>query len=193
MPNDNSNLAPNDIIRLAKQMKTDQLLQKLQHDRELLVTRSEIEGIDNQQEISKLEKEISQLQRQQKDHKSDSGFIQENFKKQVILKERLSTLEQKRETVQLEVYQSLKDEYESELKELTNKLDSILKQIEISRQQTQPLIQVLKYRMEELSVRKDVENIPEEEFTERKKKLELESDEKMKYLAALEYIVQQVK
>ncbi len=193
MPNDNSNLAPNDIIRLAKQMKTDQLLQKLQHDRELLVTRSEIEGIDNQQEISKLEKEISQLQRQQKDHKSDSGFIQENFKKQIILKERLSTLERKRETVQLEVYQSLKDEYKSELKELTNKLDSILKQIEISRQQTQPLIQVLKYRMEELSVRKDVENIPEEEFTERKKKLELESDEKMKYLAALEYIVQQVK
>ncbi len=193
MPNDNSNLAPNDIIRLAKQMKTDQLLQKLQHDRELLVTRSEIEGIDNQQEISKLEKEISQLQRQQKDHKSDSGFIQENFKKQSILKERLSTLERKRETVQLEVYQSLKDEYESELKELNNKLDSILKQIEISRQQTQPLIQVLKYRMEELSVRKDVENIPEEEFTERKKKLELESDEKMKYLAALEYIVQQVK
>ena len=193
MPNDNSNLAPNDIIRLAKQMKTDQLLQKLQHDRELLVTRSEIEGIDNQQEISKLEKEISQLQKQQKDHKSDSGFIQENFKKQIILKERLSTLERKRETVQLEVYQSLKDEYESELKELTNKLDSILKQIEISRQQTQPLIQVLKYRMEELSVRKDVENIPEEEFTERKKKLELESDEKMKYLAALEYIVQQVK
>lgn len=193
MPNDNSNLDPNDIIRLAKQMKTDQLLQKLQHDRELLVTRSEIEGIDNQQEITKLEKEISQLQRQQKDHKSDSGFIQENFKKQIILKERLSTLERKRETVQLEVYQSLKDEYESELKELNNKLDSILKQIEISRQQTQPLIQVLKYRMEELSVRKDVENIPEEEFTERKKKLELESDEKMKYLAALEYIVQQVK
>lgn len=193
MPNDNSNLDPNDIIRLAKKMKTDQLLQKLQHDRELLVTRSEIEGIDNQQEISKLEKEISQLQRQQKDHKSDSGFIQENFKKQIILKERLSTLERKRETVQLEVYQSLKDEYESELKELNNKLDSILKQIEISRQQTQPLIQVLKYRMEELSVRKDVENIPEEEFTERKKKLELESDEKMKYLAALEYIVQQVK
>ena len=47
--------------------------------------------------------------------------------------------------------------------------------------------------MEELLIRKDIENIPEEEFVERKNKLETEIDEKEAYLTALEYLVQQVK
>jgi hypothetical protein len=192
--NNDINFDPNDIINLAEQMKRGQRLQKLQHDHELLVTRSEIEGIDNQSKIKEIEKEISELKQFQKsDQSKESDVFRENFEKQAILKERLSKLLQKRKTVQPEVYRSLKDEYESELRELTNKIDLIIKQIEIARQQTQPLIQVLKYRMEELLIRKDIENMPEEEFIERKNKLETEIDEKEAYLTALEYLVQQVK
>jgi hypothetical protein len=174
-------------------MKADQKLQKLEEDLELLVVRSELEGIDNQEEISRLKLEVSQIKIQPKGNGSESGVIQNNFKKQALLKERLTKLEQKRDTVQPEVYQSLKEEYELELQEINRNLDLILKQMEIARQQTQPLIQVLNYRLEELMVRKDIENITDDDFSQRKKKIEDELDEKKDYLAALEYILQQVK
>ena len=193
MSNQNLDLNPLDIISLMKRMKADQKLQKLQHDLEILVVRSELEGLNNQEEISRLEIEVSQLQNQQKENESQSGIIQNNFKKEALLKERLSKLEQKRKTVQPEVYQSLKEEYEQELQELNRDMDLILKQMEIAGQQTQPLIQVLNYQLEELIIRKDIENIADDEFSERKKKIKDELNEKKEYLAALEYILQQVK
>jgi hypothetical protein len=193
MATENRDLNPKDIIGLMKLMIAEQKLQKLQHDLETLIVRSELEGINNREEISRIETEISQLQNQQKENEPESGIIQNNFKKQELLKERLSKLEQKRETVQPEVYQSLKEEYEQELQEINRNLDLILKQMEIARQQTQPLIQVLNYQLEELIVRKDIENIADGEFSERKKQIEDELDEKKDYLAALEYILQQVK
>ena len=193
MSNKNVDLNPSDIISLMERIKADQKLQKLQHELEILVVRSELEGLNNKEEISRLEIEVSQLQNQQKENESQSGVIQNNFKKQALLKERLSKLEQKKETVQPEVYQSLREEYKQELRELNNNLDLILKKMEIARQQTQPLIQVLNYQLEELIVRKEIENIADDEFSDRKKKIEDELEEKKEYLKALEYILEQVK
>ena len=139
--NNDINFDPNDIINLAEQMKKGQRLQKLQHDHELLVTRSEIEGIDNRSKIKEIEKEISELKQfQQSDQKKESDVFRENFEKQAILKERLSKLLQKRKTVQPEVYRSLKEEYESELRELTNKIDLILSDSNRRAGQQQPAL-----------------------------------------------------
>ena len=52
-------LAPDVIISIAEKIKSEQLLQKLQEEHEMLNVRSEIEGIDNKEEINRIASEIS--------------------------------------------------------------------------------------------------------------------------------------
>ncbi len=186
-------LTPDAIIQLVEQFKSENRLSMLQEEHEILLVKSEIEGISKQAEIEKLETEISSIKRQNSETSSKANLLMENFRSQTILKERLEKLEQKRNTIQLEVYQALKDEYLTELNKLTENLGVFMKKLEIARQQTQPLIQVLNFQIEELAVRKEVEDLSEDDFNARNTELKADLENKMNYLSALDFILKQVK
>ncbi|MCK4848729.1 MAG: hypothetical protein KAT16_06895 [Candidatus Heimdallarchaeota archaeon] len=184
-------LTPDVIISIAEQIKSEQLLQKLQEEHEMLGIRSEIEKIDNKEEIGKIEIEISKLK--EVETSKDTSFLTQIYPKQSQIKKRLEKLEQRRSTIQQEVYQSLKDEYLLDLSLVSEQLNTAVKQLEIARQQIQPLIQVLKFQIEELAVRKDVEDLTDDEFNKKNSTLESELNEKEKFLSATEYLLQQVR
>ncbi len=186
-------LPPDAIIKLAEQLKAESKLSNLQEEHERLLVKSEIEGIDKQAEITKLEEEISTLKEQSTESSQDSNLLVENFRNQTVLKKRLEKLEKKRDTIQVEVYQALKDEYMTEFSQLNENLSRFLKKLEIARQQTQPVIQVLNFQIEELAVRKEVEDLSDEEFNKRDQELKSDLELKTSYLAALEFILKQVK
>ncbi|MHA2154131.1 MAG: hypothetical protein ACXABU_02245 [Candidatus Hodarchaeales archaeon] len=186
-------LTPDAIIQLVEQFRSENRLSMLQEEHELLLVKSEIEGISKQAEIEKLETEISSIKRQNSETNSKTNLLIENFRSQTILKERLEKLEQKRNTIQTEVYQALKDEYLTELNKLTENLGVFLKKLEIARQQTQPLIQVLNFQLEELAVRKEVEDLSEDDYNARNTELKTDLERKMNYLSALDFILKQVK
>lgn len=186
-------LTPDVIISIAEKIKSEQLLQKLQEQHEMLSVRSEIEGIDNKEELNRLANEISKLNEKEDELYEDSGFLTKIYPQQSQIKERLEKLEKRRTTIQQEVYQSLKDEYLSELNSITEQLNTAIKQLEIARQQTQPLLQVLKFQIEELAVRKEIEDLSDDEFNEKHSQLQAELTEKENYLSAIDYLLLQVK
>jgi chromosome segregation ATPase len=186
-------LTPEVIIGMAEQIKSEQLLQKLREKHEMLKIRSEIEGIDNKEELENISNEISKIKEEEVESSKDSSFLTKIYPKESQIKKRLEKLEKRRPTIQPEVYQSLKDEYLSELNSVSEQLNLAVKQLEIARQQTQPLIQVLKFQIEELAVRKDIEDLAEEEYEEKNSQLESELNEKEKFLNAVEYLLEQVK
>jgi len=186
-------LTPDVIISMAEQIKSEQLLLQLQEKHEMLSIRSEIEGTDNKEELDSVTNEISKLKEKKVETSKDSGFLTKIYPKQSQIKKRLEKLEQRRSTIQHEVYQSLKDEYLSELNVVSEQLNTVVKQLEISRQQIQPLIQVLKFQIEEFAVRKEIEDLPDDEFNKKNSQLEAELDEKEKFLSAVEYLLQQVR
>ena len=186
-------LTPDVIISIAKQIKSEQLLQKLQEEHETLSIRSEIEGTDNQDEIDRIANEIAELKEKKVENSEDSNFLTKIYPKQSQIKKRLEKLEQKRSTIQQEVFKSLKDEYLSELNSVSEQLNSAVKQFELTRQQILPLIQVLKFQIEELEVRKDVEDLTDDEFNKKNSQLETDLHEKEEYLSSVEFLLQQVR
>ena len=188
-----TNLSSDAIINLAEKIKTVELLEKLRNEHEMLVVRSEIEGKENKEEIDKIKSEILRLEEQTKDTSDESLFLKDIYPKQAQIKNRLEKLEKKRQNIQPEVYDSLKDEYLSELTLINEQLNATAKHLEITRQQTQPLIQVLNFQIEELTVRKEIEDLSEEEFNSKMFQLKKELSEKEKFLSAVEYLLQQVK
>ena len=181
------------IISIAEQIKSGQLLQKLQEEHEILSIRSEIEGTDNKAEISRISNQISELKEEKVEISKDSVFLTEIYPKQSQIKKRLEKLEQRRSNIQQEVYQSLKDEYLSELNFVSEQLDTALKQLEITRQQILPLIQVSKFQIEELGVRQDVEDLTDDEFDKKNSQLKAELLKNEEFLSAIEYLLLQVK
>ena len=186
-------LTPDVIISIAEQIKSEQLLQKLQEEHETLSIRSEIEGTDNKDEINRIANEISELKGKKVETSNDSNFLTKIYPKQSQIKKRLEKLEQRRSTIQQEVYQSLKDEYLSELNSVSEQLNSAVKQLELTRQQILPLIQVLRFQIEELEVRKDVEDLADDEFNKKNSQLEAELHEKEEYLSSIEFLLLQVR
>ena len=186
-------LTPDVIISMAEQIKSEQLLLQLQEKHEMLSIRSEIEGTDNKEELDSVTNEISKLKEKKVETSRDSGFLTKIYPKQSQIKKRLEKLEQRRSTIQHEVYQSLKDEYLSELNSVSEQLKSAVKQLELTRQQILPLIQVLKFQIEELEVRKDVEDFADDEYNKKNSQLEAELQEKEKYLSSVEFLLQQVR
>ena len=193
MPLNLNELTPDVIISIAEQIKSKQLLQKLQEEHEKLSIRSEIEGSDNKDEISRIAKEMLELKENEVERSRDSNFLTEIYPKQSQIKKRLEKLEQRRSTIQHEVYQSLRDEYISELNSVSEQLKSAVKQLELMQEQILPLIQVLKFQIEEFAVRKEIEDLPDDEFNRKNSQLEAELDEKEKFHSAVEYLLQQVR
>ena len=185
------NLNAESIISLAKYLKSNHLLTTLNQEYEMLSLRSEIENVDNKARLNELQIQISKLE-EESQNKPESSSLFENFDKQKIISERLEKLEKKRNSIKDEVYIGLRDEYLLELNDLNNEIESLVKQMEISREQTKPIIQVLSFQIEEMHVRKEIENLSEEYFQAKIKELNQELNEtaltKMFWLMKLDLI-----
>ena len=186
------NLNAESIISLAKYIKSNHLLTTLNQEYEMLSLRSEIENVDNKANLNELKIQISKLE-EETQNKPESSSLFENFDKQKIISERLEKLEKKRNSIKDEVYFGLRDEYLSELNDLNNEIESLVKQMEITREQTKPIIQVLSFQIEEMHVRKEIENLSEEHFQAKIKELNQELNEKKQVEEALDFILKQVK
>ena len=186
------NLNAESIISLAKYIKSNHLLTTLNQEYEMLSLRSEIENVDNKARLNELKIQISKLE-EETQNKPESSSLFENFDKQKIISERLEKLEKKRNSIKDEVYFGLRDEYLSELNDLNNEIESLVKQMEITREQTKPIIQVLSFQIEEMHVRKEIENLSEEHFQAKIKELNQELNEKKQVEEALDFILKQVK
>ena len=186
------NLNSESIISLAKYLKDNHLLTTLEQEFEMLSLRSEIENVDNTAKLNELKIKISKL-KEETQNKPESNTLFEKFDKQKIISERLEKLEKKRDSIKEEVYTGLKDEYLLELRDLNKETKSLVKQMEVTREQTKPIIQVLSFQIEEMHVRKEIENLSEEHFQAKIKELDQELNEKKQVEEALDFILKQVK
>ncbi|MHA2054229.1 MAG: hypothetical protein ACW99F_11585 [Candidatus Hodarchaeales archaeon] len=192
MPIEFENLTAESIISLAEYLKNKQLLNTLEQEYELLSVRSEIENLDNKARLKELKEKISEL-KEKSTTIPESISLFENFDKQKILSERLDKLENKRDSIQEEVYLALKNEYLSELTDLNKEVQLLVKHLEIRREQTKPVIQVLNFQVEEMQIRKEIEDLSEEDFQAKINKLNQELQEKKQEEESIDIILQQVK
>ncbi len=191
MPLEIKNLSAESIIDLAKNLKNTHLLNTLEQEYELLSVRSEIENIDNTSKLDELKIKITQL-KEKLINTPESNSLVGNFEKQTILSERINKLENKRDSIQEDVYIALKDEYMSEFADLNKEIQLLVKHLEITREKTKPVIQVLNFQIEEIQVRKEIEDLSEEEFQAKIDKLNQELQEKKRLEDALDFILKQV-
>jgi chromosome segregation ATPase len=192
LPIEFENLTAESIISLAEYLKNKQLLNTLEQEYELLSVRSEIENLDNKARLKELKEKISEL-KEKSTTIPESISLFENFDKQKILSERLDKLENKRDSIQEEVYLALKNEYLSELTDLNKEVQLLVKHLEIRREQTKPVIQVLNFQVEEMQIRKEIEDLSEEDFQAKINKLNQELQEKKQEEESIDIILQQVK
>ncbi|MHA1941739.1 MAG: hypothetical protein ACW97P_08440 [Candidatus Hodarchaeales archaeon] len=192
MPIEFENLTAESIISLAEYLKNKQLLNTLEQEYELLSVRSEIENLDNKARLKELKEKVSEL-KEKSTTIPESISLFENFDKQKILSERLDKLENKRDSIQEEVYLALKNEYLSELTDLNKEVQLLVKHLEIRREQTKPVIQVLNFQVEEMQIRKEIEDLSEEDFQAKINKLNQELQEKKQEEESIDIILQQVK
>ncbi|MHA2239331.1 MAG: hypothetical protein ACXAB2_13370 [Candidatus Hodarchaeales archaeon] len=191
MPIEFENLTAESIINL-EYLKNKQLLNTLEQEYELLSVRSEIENLDNKARLKELKEKISEL-KENSTTIPESISLFENFDKQKILSERLDKLENKRDSIQGEVYLALKNEYISELTDLNKEVQLLVKHLEIRREQTKPVIQVLNFQVEEMQIRKEIEDLSEEDFQAKINKLNQELQEKKQEEESIGIILKQVK
>jgi chromosome segregation ATPase len=192
LPIEFENLTAESIISLAEYLKNKQLLNTLEQEYELLSVRSEIENLDNKARLKELKEKVSEL-KEKSTTIPESISLFENFDKQKILSERLDKLENKRDSIQEEVYLALKNEYLSELTDLNKEVQLLVKHLEIRREQTKPVIQVLNFQVEEMQIRKEIEDLSEEDFQAKINKLNQELQEKKQEEESIDIILQQVK
>jgi chromosome segregation ATPase len=191
LPIEFENLTAESIINL-EYLKNKQLLNTLEQEYELLSVRSEIENLDNKARLKELKEKISEL-KENSTTIPESISLFENFDKQKILSERLDKLENKRDSIQGEVYLALKNEYISELTDLNKEVQLLVKHLEIRREQTKPVIQVLNFQVEEMQIRKEIEDLSEEDFQAKINKLNQELQEKKQEEESIGIILKQVK
>ncbi len=159
--------SPESLIKATKKAQLKEALKKLEIQFEKLKVRSEIEGIDFSEDLGKMEKEISNLK--------DEGVNYESYEHPILtlkqnyanIEERLRKLNEKKGKIQESVYNSLKNEYLSEKEALTRQLDQTKTQLKKIQKEASKGTQSLKYGIEELSIRKDIEEIPDDVFEER--------------------------
>ncbi|MFX0086962.1 MAG: hypothetical protein ACFFAU_14995 [Candidatus Hodarchaeota archaeon] len=190
---DQIDLSPDSLKQVAKQVKIEEELNKLKIKVEKLIVRSEIEGLDLSDEIEKLQQELTQL-KTEKDKSQSKGEhpIFELIKKQSVLEERIKKLNEKKSQIQPTVYDSLKNEYLSEKKTTSLQIENTIKKLKEIKQSASKGGQTLKYSIEELSVRKEIEEIPDEIFQKQLNDLEKEFKQSEELITAVDFLLKMV-
>ncbi len=182
-------LTPEMIKLIVKQAKIDTELEELRVKYEKLKVRSEIEELDFSDELGKLQEKLNQL----KDEKKGLGEIKfpliTLFQKQKEIQERISRLNEKRGQIQPEVFESLKNEYIEEQNEVSYQISQILQRFTEIKNQASKGAQTLKYSIEELTVRKEIEGIEDSEFQQRLADLKGELTQSEDLLTGIEYLL----
>jgi chromosome segregation ATPase len=193
MTTNKMDISPESLKKVVKRIKIEEELKNLEIKKEKLKIRAEIEESDFSGEINELDQKITEL----KDEKEKYGALEHPIfdlaKKQKTLNDRIKKLEEKRSRIQISVYDSLKNEYMGEKEAVANQMNKILEQLRELRQGASKGAQSLKYSIEELSVRKEIEEIPEEVFNQRISDLKSELAQSEELLVATEFLLEMVR
>ncbi|MFX1505833.1 MAG: hypothetical protein ACFFDC_06940 [Promethearchaeota archaeon] len=193
MTTNEMDISPESLKKVVKRIKIEEELKNLEAKKEKLKIRSEIEETDFSGKINELDQKITELI----DKKEKFGTLEHPIfdlvEKQKTLQERIRKLEDKRSTIQISVYESLKNEYMGEKETVTKQINQIMEQLRELKQGASKGAQSLKYSIEELSVRKEIEEIPEKVFNQRISDLKSELTQSEELLAATEFLIEMVR
>jgi chromosome segregation ATPase len=193
MTTNEKDLSPESLKKVVKRIKIEEELKNLETKKEKLKIRAEIEESDFSGEIDELDQKIAELIDEKEKYGALEHPIFDLVKKQKTLNDRIKKLEEKRSTIQISVYDSLKNEYMGEKEVVVNQINQILEQLRELRQGASKGAQSLKYSIEELSVRKEIEEIPEEVFNQQISDLKIELAQSEELLAATEFLLEMVR
>lgn len=193
MTTDQLDLSPDSLKKVAKRLKIEEELKKLKIKVEKLKIRSEIEEIDVSNEINTLDQEINKLT----ENKEKLGSIENPFldllTQQKKSLERLNKLEKKKGGIQTSVYESLKNEYLGEKEVIMKQIKQATDQLREIEQGASKGAHSLKYSIEELSVRKEIEEIPEEMFNQQISNLKSELVQSEELKEAVDFLLEMVR
>ena len=193
MTTNEMDLSPESLKKVVKRIKIEEELKNLETKKEKLKIRAEIEESDFSREIDEFDQKIAELTDQKEKYGALEHPIFDLVKKQKTIQERITKLEEKRSTIQISVYDSLKNEYMGEKEVITNQINQILEELRELKQGASKGAQSLKYSIEELSVRKEIEGIPEEVFNQRISDLKNELTQSEELLVATKFLLEMVR
>ncbi len=193
MTTDQMDITPDSLKKIAKRAKIEEELKKLKIKAEKLKIRAEIEDIDVNEEINKLDQEIEKLTNEMKEYGSLEHPFFELLKKQKKLQNRLKKLEEKKGQIQTSVYESLKNEYLGEKEAISQQINQTTNQLREIKQGASKGAHSLKYSIEELSVRKEIEEIPEDIYNQQFSNLKSELAQSEELEAAVDFLLEMVR
>lgn len=185
-------LSPESLKKVAKKARLEMTLKELVLKHEKLKIRSEIEGVDVSGELSELDQEINNLKKEEEEYASSEHPVLELIQKQTAVQERLKKLNEKKGQVSPAVFESLKNEYLGEKEAITRQINQTIVQLKKLRQDASKGTEALKYAIEELSVRKDIEDMPEDDYNERISNLKSEMSQSEELLTAVSFLLELV-
>ncbi|NHJ02151.1 MAG: hypothetical protein EAX86_08425 [Candidatus Heimdallarchaeota archaeon] len=186
-------LTPETIKLIVERAKIETELEDLEVKYEKLKIRSEIEDIDYSKDLKNLEEKIKYL-KTTRDGLGEIKFpLSTLIAKQNEVQERLTRLNEKRGQIQTEVFESLKNEYLDERTTLANEINQILQRFTELKQQATKGAKTLRYSIEELSIRKEIEGMEEDAYQQRLMDLKTELSHSEDLLAGIDYLLQLVK
>ncbi|MHA2223842.1 MAG: hypothetical protein ACXAC8_01415 [Candidatus Hodarchaeales archaeon] len=187
-------ISPDSLRKVAKRMKIEFKLKELSIKTEKLKIRSEIEEIDFSDNIKKLDQEIAGLEKEKQEFRDyEQHPILELIQKQKVLQERLKRLNNKKGTIQSSVYDTLKNEYLGEKEAIAQQLNEFIVQLREIIEGASKGTKSLKISIEELTIRKEIEEIPDESYQQRLSDLKSELTHSEELKASAEFLVEMVK
>lgn len=193
MTTDQLDISPDSLKKVAKRVKIEEELKKLKIKVEKLKIRSEIEEIDVSNEINTLDQEIRMLTEANEKLGSLENPFLDLLTQQKKSRKRLNKLEKKKGEIQTSVYESLKSEYLGEKEVITKQIKQATDQLREIKQGASKGAHSLKYSIEELSVRKEIEEIPEEIFDQQISNLKSELVQSEELQEAVDFLLEMVR
>ncbi|MFX0123732.1 MAG: hypothetical protein ACFFAE_08850 [Candidatus Hodarchaeota archaeon] len=193
MTTNKMDISPESLKKVVKRVKIEEELKKLEKKLEKLKIRAEIEESDFSEEINELDQTIAKLIKDKEKYRSLKHPIFDLLNKQKILQERINKLEEKKTGIQTSVYESLKNEYLGEKEATAQQINQIIEQIRELKQGASKGAHSLKYSIEELSVRKEIEEIPEDIFNQQISDLKRELTQSEELLSAANFLLEMVR
>ncbi|MHA2304648.1 MAG: hypothetical protein ACXACU_04585 [Candidatus Hodarchaeales archaeon] len=194
MTSNQIDLSPESLKRVAKQVKINAELKELEIKVEKLKIRSEIEDLDISSELEQFNDELTRLKNEKEKNQLDGQHpIFELVQKQNIMQERLKKLNEKKSQIQPAVYKSLKDEYLGEKEEISLYIKETITKLKEIKKAASKGGQTLKYSIEELSVRKEIEEIPDDVFQKQINDLKAEYSQSEELITAVNFLLKMVR
>ena len=190
MTADHIDLSPESLIKIAKKVKLEDSLKKLQYKSEKLKIRAEIEGVDPSDDLAKIDQEIASLKKDSAEYEEYEHPIFDLMEQHSKVQDRLQKLNEKKGQIQEVVYDSLKNEYLSEKEALRKQLEDTISRLKKIQQEATNGTHSLKYGIEELSVRKDIEEIPDDVYNERITTLKSQLTQSEELMTAIGFLLE---